>query len=174
MSSNPCGHDIEQWLHKRADGRLSPEEAAALLRQVGTCSACRERAELLEWAGNALRQGRRAVPVAFSDNVIIPYEGIRADALTPGQRYLLLTLIQTYTSHMRPGHDQVWLEEIKQHLSETWFAWMGGFGDNDVFSYKVHSPVLLVEFVQKHLIEGQPLEEMIFARNPIGEDDPPG
>ena len=33
---------------------------------------------------------------------------------------------------MRPGHDQVWLEEITQHRSETWFAWMGGFGDNDV------------------------------------------
>jgi hypothetical protein len=71
--------------------------------------------------------------VSFKDNVVIPYEGIRVDALTPGQRYLLLTLIQTYTSHLRPGHDQVWLEEIKQHLSETWFAWMGGFGDNDVF-----------------------------------------
>src|SRR6266498_3640611 len=70
MSSNPCGHDIEPWLHKKADGRLSPEEAAALLRQVGTCSACRERAELLEWAGNALRQGRRAVPVGFSDKVM--------------------------------------------------------------------------------------------------------
>jgi Protein of unknown function (DUF3500) len=71
--------------------------------------------------------------VSFKDNVVIPYEGIRADALTPGQRYLLLTLIQTYTSHMRLGHDQVWREEIKQHLSETWFAWMGGFGDHDVF-----------------------------------------
>jgi anti-sigma factor RsiW len=70
MSSNSCGHDIEWWLHKKADGRLSPEEAAALERQVGTCSACQERAELLEWAGSALRQGRRAVPVAFSDTVL--------------------------------------------------------------------------------------------------------
>jgi hypothetical protein len=45
--------------------------------------------------------------VSFKDNVVIPYEGIGAYALTPGQRYLLLTLIQTYTSHLRPGHDQV-------------------------------------------------------------------
>jgi hypothetical protein len=29
--------------------------------------------------------------VSFKDNVVIPYEGIRADALTPGQRHLLLT-----------------------------------------------------------------------------------
>lgn len=70
MPSNACGHDIEWWLHQRADGRLSPEEAEALERQVGACSACRERAELLEWAGNALRQGRRALPVAFSDRVL--------------------------------------------------------------------------------------------------------
>jgi Protein of unknown function (DUF3500) len=71
--------------------------------------------------------------VSFKDNAVIPSEGIRADALTPGQRYLLLTLIQTHTSHLRPGHNQVWLEKIKPHLSETWFAWMDGFGDNDVF-----------------------------------------
>jgi (2Fe-2S) ferredoxin len=29
------------------------------------------------------------------------------------------------------------------------------------------------EFVQKHLVEGQPIDEWIFARNPLGEDDPP-
>ncbi|MBM3226990.1 MAG: DUF3500 domain-containing protein, partial [Candidatus Tectomicrobia bacterium] len=57
--------------------------------------------------------------VSFKDNVVIPYEGIRADALPPGQRSLLLSLLQTYTSHLRPGHDQVWMEEIKQHLAET-------------------------------------------------------
>ena len=28
------------------------------------------------------------------------------------------------------------------------------------------------EFVQKHLVEGQPIEELIFARNPIGEETP--
>jgi hypothetical protein len=57
-----------------------------------------------------------------------------AEAWTPGQRDRLRTFIQTSTSHLRPaGHDQVWLEEITQHLSETWFAWMGSVGDNDVF-----------------------------------------
>jgi hypothetical protein len=91
-------------------------------------------------------QDGRQQAVSFKDNAVIPYEGICAETLTPGQRYLLLTLIQPYTSHLRPGHDQVWMEEIKQHLPETRFAWMGGFGDNDVFYYKVHSPVLLIEF----------------------------
>jgi hypothetical protein len=40
--------------------------------------------------------------VSFKDNVVIPYEGIRADALTPGQRDLLLTFIQTYTRLSAP------------------------------------------------------------------------
>jgi (2Fe-2S) ferredoxin len=29
------------------------------------------------------------------------------------------------------------------------------------------------EFVQKHLVEGQPVEEWIFARNPVGEEEDP-
>ena len=32
----------------------------------------------------------RQQAVSFKDNVVIPYEGLRAEALTPGQRYLLL------------------------------------------------------------------------------------
>ncbi len=70
MPSSPCGHDIEWGLHRKADGRLSREEAEALERQVVSCSACQERAALLEWAGNALRQGRKAVPVGFSEKVL--------------------------------------------------------------------------------------------------------
>ena len=70
MLSSPCGHDIEELLHKRADARLSQEETAALERLVGGCAACRERAALLEWASHTLRAGRRAVPVGFADRVL--------------------------------------------------------------------------------------------------------
>ena len=84
--------------------------------------------------------------VAFKDNVVIPFEGLRADSMSKGQQKLLLDLIGVYTSHLRPGHDQEWMEQVRRHLDETWFAWIGGCGDNDTFYYKVHSPVLLVEF----------------------------
>jgi hypothetical protein len=36
------------------------------------------------------------------------------------------------SSFVLKDRDQEWLEEIKQHLSEVRFAWMGGFGDDDV------------------------------------------
>jgi hypothetical protein len=32
----------------------------------------------------------------------------------------ILAYIHTYTSHLRPGPDQLWPEEIKPHLSQTW------------------------------------------------------
>jgi hypothetical protein len=84
--------------------------------------------------------------VAFKDNVVIPFEGLRADAMSKGQQELLLGLAEVYTSHLRSGHAEEWRERVNRHLDETWFAWIGGYGENDTFYYKIHSPVLLVEF----------------------------
>jgi hypothetical protein len=83
---------------------------------------------------------------AFRDNTQIPYQGIHYDALTPAQHALLVRLAETYVGHMRPGHAAVRMEEVKQHLDETYFAWMGGCADDAVFYYRVHSPVILIEF----------------------------
>jgi hypothetical protein len=83
---------------------------------------------------------------AFSDNVVMPYEGIRADQLSPGQRELLMRLIGTYVCILPDGHDDVRRREIEAHLDETHFAWIGGTHDDGPFFYKVQSPVLLVEF----------------------------
>ena len=84
--------------------------------------------------------------MAFKDNVVIPFEGLRADGMSKGQQKLLLDLVGVYTSHLRHGHDREWMAQVKRHLDETWFAWIGGYGESDTYYYKVHSPVLLVEF----------------------------
>ncbi len=83
---------------------------------------------------------------AFRDNIELKYEGIRFAELEPGQRELLLRLIETYVGRMRAGHDQVKLEEVRRHLDQTYFAWMGGYDEESVFYYRVHSPVILIEF----------------------------
>ena len=88
----------------------------------------------------------RQQAVAFKDNVVIPFEGLRADSMSKGQRQLLLDLVNVYTSHLRSGHGKDWQDRVKRHLDETWFSWIGGYGENDTFYYKIHSPVLLVEF----------------------------
>jgi hypothetical protein len=88
----------------------------------------------------------RIQTAAFRDNMVIPYEGIRADELTAGQREEMLRLAALYTDKLRPGHAEVWLDAIRQHVDETYFMWMGGTGDEDVFYYRIHSPVILIEF----------------------------
>ncbi|MFQ6199915.1 DUF3500 domain-containing protein [Streptomyces sp. NPDC000405] len=35
---------------------------------------------------------------------------------------------------------------VREHLDETQFAWRGGHGDESAFYYRIHSPVLLIEY----------------------------
>ena len=83
---------------------------------------------------------------AFRDNFELKYEGIRYDELASGQQALMLDLIGTYVNRMPQGHAQVKMAEVKKHLSETYLAWMGGTDEESVFYYRVHSPVILIEF----------------------------
>ena len=83
---------------------------------------------------------------AFLDNLQLPYEGLRAEGLTRLQQEQLLGLIEVYIGRLRPGHDRVKMAEVQQHLSETHVAWFGGIDDDSTFYYRVHSPVLLIEF----------------------------
>jgi Protein of unknown function (DUF3500) len=95
----------------------------------------------------------RSVPIdgqmmacAFRDNRRLEYEGLRADAMTEGQRRLLGDLIATYVGRIRDGHAQIKLDEVSRQFDETHFCWMGGTDDVSPFYYKVQSPVILIEF----------------------------
>ena len=83
---------------------------------------------------------------AFHDNEDIPYSGIQASAINADQKALLLELIDEYVGRMREGHAAVKMDEVKSHLDDTWFSWIGGSGDQDVFYYRIHSPVIMIEF----------------------------
>lgn len=83
---------------------------------------------------------------AFSDNADLERQGLRFDAMSAGQRDLAMKVIETYVRRLRAGHDEVWLEEIKAHLDETYLGWIGEREEDGVFYYRVHSPVILIEF----------------------------
>jgi Protein of unknown function (DUF3500) len=89
---------------------------------------------------------REIFTAAFRDNMEMPYAGIRYDALSSPQQALLLELVTMYVGNIRPGHAEVRMAEVKQHLRDTYFAWMGGVEEDGVFYYRVHSPVILIEF----------------------------
>jgi hypothetical protein len=83
---------------------------------------------------------------AFRDNAVLPQQGIRATELNSRQRDLLTELIAAYVGWTNDGHAEVKMDEIKAHLDDTWFSWLGGTDDESVFYYRVHSPVVLIEF----------------------------
>ena len=77
---------------------------------------------------------------------MLDYAGIRASELSAGQRQQLLDLIALYVNNMDDGHARVRMEEVRRHLDRTSFAWIGGSAPDSVFYYRIHSPVLLIEF----------------------------
>ncbi len=83
---------------------------------------------------------------AFRDNFEMTYEGIRYGDLSTAQQRLLLDVLETYAGRIRPGHSGARLDEVKRHLADTRFAWMGGFDEESAFYYRLHSPVVLIEF----------------------------
>ncbi|HEY6365931.1 MAG TPA: DUF3500 domain-containing protein [Candidatus Binatia bacterium] len=89
---------------------------------------------------------REPFTTAFRDNFELRYEGIAYDALSSSQRDLLLRLVEVHVGRIRPGHAEIKMEEVKGHLRQTHFAWMGDVEEESVFYYRVHSPVIIVEF----------------------------
>ncbi|HEY2922890.1 MAG TPA: DUF3500 domain-containing protein [Candidatus Binatia bacterium] len=83
---------------------------------------------------------------AFRDNLVLDNAGIRYDELSNPQHDLLLGLVEYHVGRIRSGHAGVKLEEMKRHLKDTYFCWMGGMEDDSVFYYRVQSPVIIVEF----------------------------
>ncbi len=92
------------------------------------------------------KTGNNNVGEAFKDNVVLDYAGVRAADFAPAQREQLVDLIGEYVGNMDAGHARVRMEEVRRHIDNTWFAWIGGTEDNSVFYYRIHSPVILIEF----------------------------
>ena len=112
---------------------------------------------------------------AFRDNFELQYEGVRYGELAGNEQDLLLFLMEIYLNRIRPGHAKVKLEEAQRHLRDTYFAWMGGFAENSVFYYRIHSPVILIEFDHQNgivLDNDEPSRHHIhtIVRTPNGND----
>ena len=83
---------------------------------------------------------------AFRDNLVLDYAGIRYDELSNAQHDSLLRLVELHVGRMRLDHAEIKMAEVKRHLRDTYFCWIGGIDDDSVFYYRVQSPVIIVEF----------------------------
>jgi hypothetical protein len=113
---------------------------------------------------------------AFRDNLELHYTGIRYDELSNAQHDQLVGLVEYHVGRTRPDHAQVKMAEVKRHLRDTYFCWMGGMEDHSTFYYRIQSPVIIVEFDHQRGIafreHTKPYKDHIhvIVRTPNGND----
>lgn len=125
------------------------------------------------------KRGNNILAQAFSDNIVLDYAGVKASTFSAAQKKQFLELIGLYLNNLREGHARVHLSDVEKHLDNTYFAWIGETKDDSVYYYRVHSPVILIEFDHETPVglrglypAGVPYREHIHSvvRTPNGND----
>lgn len=123
-----------------------------------------------------IKDQNNAVSQAYKDNIKLDYAGLNAAELSKPSQQELLKVVETFVGTMSEQHAKIKMAEVKKHLDRTWFAWVGGTGDDSVFYYRIHSPVLLIEFDHERRVapfrSTTPSRDHIHAvlRTPNGND----
>jgi hypothetical protein len=118
------------------------DEQAKGLAMINALDEARRKKAILKFA----KTGDENLTEAWKDNVVLDYAGMRAAEMTESQRKQLVDLIALYVGNMDDGHARVKMEEVRAHLDRTWFAWIGRTEPGSIFYYRIHSPILLIEF----------------------------
>lgn len=126
------------------------------------------------------KPGNNNLTEAFKDNVVLDYAGVRAKELSAAQREKLMALIGVFVANMDDGHAKVKMDEVRAKLDETCFAWIGGVEEGGVFYFRIHSPVVLIEFDHqrsvgiRHLVKNPQVPDRqhihVVVRTPNGND----
>jgi hypothetical protein len=119
--------------------QVERNEGLALLRAL---TADQRRKAVL----SVSKTGNDNVGEAFKDNVVLAYAGVRAAELGGAQKQQLLALVSEYVGNLRDDQARVQMDDVRRHLDDTYFAWIGGGEPDSVFYYRIHSPVILIEF----------------------------
>ena len=160
---------------KYAGNRIMQDEQDQGLAFMQSLDAAQQAAATID--PNKTRNNQLAA--ANEDNLTLDYEGLRGSELGSAQKSRLLNLIRVYIANMRAPHADITMDEIGQHIGETYFSWIGNAEDDAVFYYRVHSPVILIEFDHQNPVgttqinaPGMPTRDHIhtIVRTPNGND----
>ena len=83
---------------------------------------------------------------AFRDNRIVPYEGISVGDLSLEQQQLVLDIAEQFLLYHPKCAREMKKTQIRKHFNETYFSWIGGYGDNNPYYFRIQSPVIIFEF----------------------------
>jgi len=132
---------------------FNAEESSGLDLMRSLPAAQRDRAQIYKQLYDpAMPKGRfhpadqRHLGGAFHDNRIIPYEGVRGAELSPAQRTHLLELCALFIEYLPQHAFSARMREIERHIDDTHWCWIGLYGDDDPYYFRIQSPVIMCEF----------------------------
>jgi hypothetical protein len=103
------------------------------------------------------------------DGQMIQPEGIKGADLTEKQREMLLDLASEWTGIMHDAVAKAKMEELKQHVSETWFAWSGPTEKGSAAYFRIQGPTVIIEYAPQRL-GGDPTKHIhTIYRDPTNE-----
>lgn len=103
------------------------------------------------------------------DGQTIQPEGIKGSDLNEKQREMLLDLAGEWTGMMHETAAQAKMAELKQHVSETWFAWSGPTEKGSAAYFRIQGPTVFIEYAPQRL-GGDPTRHLhTIYRDPTNE-----
>jgi Protein of unknown function (DUF3500) len=150
------------------------EEQEQGLRLIQALSDAQRKKAILNFS----KTGNNNLTEAFKDNVVLDYAGVSVSELPARHQQQMIELAALYIGNINDGHAKVRMDEVKRHLDATYFAWIGGTDTASVFYYRIHSPMVLIEFDHQRpfalpgVPRNQPTRQHIHTvvRTPNGND----
>jgi hypothetical protein len=66
--------------------------------------------------------------------------------MSNSQQELISAIAEEFLLYHPDRARELRMQQIKHYFEETFFSWIGGFGDDDAFYYRIQSPVIIFEF----------------------------
>lgn len=85
------------------------------------------------------------------DGQTIQPEGIKGSALTGKQREMLLDLAGEWTGILHETAAKAKMEEVKEHVAETWFAWSGPTAKGAAAYFRIQGPTVFIEYAPQRM-----------------------
>jgi hypothetical protein len=83
---------------------------------------------------------------AYRDNRVVPYEGVKVIDMSTSAQQLVTAILSEFFLYLPYEARRMRLKQAESWYHETYFCWIGGYGKEDAFYYRIQSPVVIVEF----------------------------
>jgi len=103
------------------------------------------------------------------DGQMIQPEGIKGSDLTEKQRAMLLDLAGEWTGIMHEAIAKAKMEELKQHIVETWFAWSGPTEKGSAAYFRIQGPTVIIEYAPQRMGEDATKHLHTIYRDPTND-----